>query len=893
MGSASAPPRTDNAGSASEPNANAMADNDGDKATAEAAASAPRRPVHERFEHHAARAPQAPAVRFGDEQLSYAQLDERAERVAALLSARGIGREDRVVVALPPSLHIAEAVLGILKAGAVYVPLDPGFPDERLRVILRDTVPALILTQAALTPRFAGSGFPSFAFDDARDSAELAAMPTRAARALIDPQQTVSIYYTSGTTGEPKGVMASHANLASYIGSACERYGFGPGDVGPALARFSFSISMFELLCPLSSGGCLLVLEREHVLDFGRLAETLRDVAFFHAGPSLLRGLLAYLRRHYPDLSVFAGVKHASSGGDMVPVEVLEGLREVFCNAEVFVIYGCSEISCMGCTYEAPREGPLTRSYVGHAFEGTVVRVLDDVGADAPVGEVGEVWFAGPGVVKGYLNRPELTRERFVERDGQRFYRTGDRGRFDAEGRLELVGRSDFQVKLGGIRIELGEIEHHLRRAPGVDNGVVAARALPNGDKELVAYVVPDASQQATSAGRERDIRNYLGEQLPDYMVPSVFVELAALPLNHNMKIDRRALPEPPAERLRPVAAPLVREPATPHERYLAELFSDALGLAQVGLDDNFFDLGGHSLLALGLIEAVDAKYGVSLSGLELLREPLEILARLCEQRSGTPASSARAAAQLSRPAEAPELFYFGQGDSLFGALHGAELAPAAHAVLLCAPPGHEYLRAHFVMQRLARRLAAGGVPVLRFDYFGCRDALGESQDATSQRWQQDIVAAHAELVRRTRAERVSALGVRLGGTLLTAVAEQLSLAHLVLWDPVDSGRDHLRELEEAHAVQVRASTPPGVRRALRDLLGTLRPAPARAPRELLGMSYSPHALDELAQLERRAAPGERIVRTEAEWMDLARLEDMLPDRGLSARLGAALLEDA
>lgn len=833
--------------------------------------------VHEMFELRASAAPAATAVRFKNERLSYGELNARANQLAHQLRRLGVGRASHVVVCVEPSFDIVVALLAIFKAGAVYVPLDPGYPPARIAAILEDTSPTLVVTSSALAEKLPFGSRATLELDTG--GTWLSELPAHNPGLQLEPERTATIFYTSGTTGTPKGVMASQANVTSYVGLAQARYGFGSTDIGPAIARFSFSISIFELLSPLVAGGTLLMLEREQVLDLHTLAEKLREVTFFHAGPSLLRSLLAYIKRHYDAPRAFAAVRHASSGGDMVPVDVLEALREVFPQAELFVIYGCSEISCMGCTYPVPRHGPLLKSYVGKPFAGVSVEVVNDELEPVASGVVGEVLFAGPGVVQGYLNRPELTSQRFIERHGSRFYKTGDRGRFSEEGWLELLGRSDFQVQLRGIRVELGEIEHHLRKAPGVSNGVVVAKQHADGDKALVAYVVADDAASGTVAARRTAIRDHLAQHLPDYMVPTTYVELAALPLNHNMKVDRRALPEPPQLAMRATNGPTLREPETATERQLAELWKASLRVERVGLDDNFFDLGGHSALALQLILEVDRQLGVTLSGLDVLRESLEMQAQLCDRRRGQAPPAARsAAAEPSR--EALELFHFGPENSLFGALHGAPGA-ADHAVLICSPLGHEYVRAHFILQRLARQLGAAGIPALRFDYFGCRDSLGESHEATCSRWQRDIIAACHELQQRTRATRITAVGVRLGATLLVHAASQLSLAKLVLWDPVRHGAEHHAELAELHGRYVRgASLLPFWRTCRR----------ADGGQELLGSTYSTVALRELAALNLEPLATDQrcrvqTVELDCAWRDLEHLEDMLPDVGISRAL--------
>ena len=800
----------------------------------------PERFLHQAFEARSAATPNAVALRHRDHQLSYADLNQAANQLAHHLIESGIGHDDRVVVCVEPGSEIAVALLAIWKAGAVYVPLDPGYPPARIRAILDDTRPARLLTRSHLIAKLGLDTGVCLALDAV--DAELKRRPTHNPGRAVDPQQTASVYYTSGTTGAPKGVMASQANLRAYIDLARERYGIDANEVMPAIARFSFSISMFELMSPLAAGGTLVVLDREHVLDLDRLARTLSEVTFFHAGPSLLKNLLAHIRQQHHDFSAFARVRHASSGGDMIAPEVLESLKQIFTRAEVFVIYGCSEISCMGCTYPVPRDPGVTRTYVGKPFDNMIVKLFDATLAPVPLGVVGEIHFAGAGVVKGYLNRPELTAEKFVHVDGQRFYRTGDMGRLNEDGWLEILGRNDFQINVRGMRIEIGEVEYNLRKAPGVRDAVVMAKPNAQGDKMLVAYLVADAHARAATGSAERlaGVRRHMTEQVPDYMVPAHYVELDALPLNHNMKVDRRALPEPVVGQVRMAGGALLRGPETPTERHLAALWKEQLNLTDVGLDDNLFGVGGQSLTAMQFIARVRAELGAELDGMEVLRESLEVLAAMCDQRLKR--APAKPALRSAAPpvTEAIELLHFGPGASLYGALHHPIGGTAERAVLVCAPLGQEHVRTHFVLNRLARHLAGAGVAVLRFDHAGCGDSLGDSRDASVARWTQDIVDARAELAQRTGARRVGAVGVRLGATLLCQAQEQIELTNLVLWDPVCDGRPYHDEQAALHQAYLRSTA---------HMRWWRRPAAPPGGVELLGTTYSTAALHELDQL--------------------------------------------
>jgi amino acid adenylation domain-containing protein len=872
--------------------------------------------VHQSFEAHCAAAPDAIAVRWREHSLSYAELNRRANQLAHHLAAQGVGANHPVIVCVEPGVEIAVALLAVLKAGAIYVPLDPAYPAARIRAILDDTNPKLVLSLSALIAKLGLGSSATFAFDTNADV--LDGLPGGNPNLPVDPAQTATIYYTSGTTGKPKGVMASQGNLRAYIRLAQERYAFTARDVMPAIARFSFSISMFELMSPLVAGGTLIVLDRDHVLDLDRLVRTLAEVTFFHAGPSLLKNVLAHIRKHYRNFRAFSGVRHASSGGDMIAPEILESLKEIFANAEVFVIYGCSEVSCMGCTYPVPRDATVTRTYVGRPFDNVVVRVLDTALNQVPAGIVGEIHFAGAGVVKGYLNRPELGAEKFVEIDGLRFYRTGDMGRLSDDGWLEILGRNDFQINVRGMRIELGEVEVNLRRAPGVRDGVVVAKLAASGDKALVAYFVADpaGAGRARAVDRIAAIRRHMVENLPDYMVPASYVELETLPLNHNMKVDRRALPEPELAHQRVAGDPRLRQPETPTEQQLAALWKRLLGVVQVGLDDNFFELGGQSLNAMEFIAAAKQALGADLDGMEVLRESLEVLAAMCDRRLGRlvadPAQRARAAATGERI----EIFHFGADRSLYGALHTPARDASGTAVLVCAPIGQEHVRTHFILNRLGRQLAAQGAPVLRFDYFGCSDSLGDSVDASCERWQRDIVDAYHELRHRSGGHRIVGVGARLGATLLVHAAQRVDLAGIVLWDPIGEGTQYYAEMAEMHRRYVRGTQHLRLGRSPRRLHGA---------EELLGTTYSSAALEQLRSLAlasklsacaqplkwlitsqpqdqlalfgsiARKHAGSRIEQLEFDchWHEVAQMAEVLPDVGISRALATMVREAA
>lgn len=566
-----------------------------------------REPVYRRFETLARAQPHAVAATFQGEQITYGELDARANRLAHYLVQQGIGPKVPVGVCVQPSIDVLVGMLAAFKAGGVYLPLDPTHPEALILTILDEAAPRLVLTQSKLKALTKPDQYSQFCFDT--DGGVLDGFPATApVLATSDDPLERGAYqlYTSGTTGKPKGVIASHGNLAHYVNVARQKYGFRESDVFCSLARYTFSISMFELVSPLCCGGSVRLLTRDEVLAPDQLAGILQTVTVVHAGPSLLGNLFRHLRTNSAAPQSFPQLRHASSGGDMVPPHILEEMKRVFANAEIYVIYGCTEISCMGCTYFAERGQKVTTSYVGKPFPDVAVRLLDSSRNVVPIGVVGEICFAGQGVVSGYVNRPELTAEKFIEVEGRRFYTTGDMGRLDSSGNLEILGRRDFQVQLRGIRVELAGIENTVRELGLATQCIVLLKKLDEQDVRLVAYVVNPQSKDLTS------FRRALAVHLPDYMLPQSLVTLEALPLTANGKVDRRKLQEMPIEQRS--AGTAGNGPRNAVERKIAGSFARILGVPEVGIDDDFFDLGGHSLLAVQLLADLENVLGFALS---------------------------------------------------------------------------------------------------------------------------------------------------------------------------------------------------------------------------------------------------------------------------------------
>jgi amino acid adenylation domain-containing protein len=580
------------------------------------------------FAAQARATPDAVALVHGERRLSYAELDGRAVRLARRLRALGVGAESRVGLLAGRSPEMVAALLAIWKAGGAFVPLDPGQPDARLAALLDDAFGDLdapvLVTEGALRERLAGLPLAgaSVVFLDEEDGEE--AEPGRAAPLPESrPGDLAYLIYTSGTTGGPKAVLVEHGSLAHTLRACREAFGFAATDRMPCLAPFSFDIFLFELLAPLLAGGTSVLFDLRPTLDAHALAAALGEMTLLHAVPPLMRQVVAAARRR-PDAA--HGLRRIFVGGDAVPADLLADLRQAFPAARVTVLYGPTEAAILATRLEvdgAPAPGEVPRPPIGRPFAGVAILVLDGDGNPVPPGTPGEVWIGGPGVARGYLHRPELTAERFVERDGRRWYRTGDRARRRPDGILDFLGRTDDQLKIRGFRIEPGEVEAALAAHPSVRESVVAA-----WEGELAAWVVFDPERQASPAA----LAAFLRERLPEPMVPTTWGLLSRLPLTRHGKVDRKALPAP----RRGVGSPQSAPPRTPAEKVLAGIWADLLGRGQVGADDDFFASGGHSLLALQAVSRIRDAFGVEIPVAALFETPTPAgLARRLEAWDG------------------------------------------------------------------------------------------------------------------------------------------------------------------------------------------------------------------------------------------------------------------
>ncbi|MFB7620915.1 amino acid adenylation domain-containing protein, partial [Kitasatospora sp. NPDC056181] len=631
--------------------------------------------VPQSFEVQAARTPDAVALVVDGTEVSYGELATRANRLAHYLVGQGVGPEAVVGICLPRGADTIAAILAVWKAGAAYLPIDPGQPADRIAHLLADSGADLVLRRAAAQPESviadpAEGGPRTIALDDPVVAAELAGQPDSSPELELLADGLAYVIYTSGSTGRPKGVGVTHGALANYVGSVPSRVGFG-GEGGryALLQAQATDLGNTVLFASLATGGELHILPEEAVTDPAAVAAYFAEhrIDFVKVVPSHLSALAA--------VAGPGGVVPAASlvlGGEAAPAALVEGLLEAAGERGVFNHYGPTEatigVATTRLTAESVASGVVP---VGRPVGNTRLFVLDGFLQPVAPGVAGELYVAGVQLARGYVGRAGLTAERFVAcpfggAEGGRMYRTGDRARWTADGSVVVLGRTDDQVKVRGFRIEPGEVEAVLAAHPGVAHAAVVAREDTPGDRRLVAYVVPtvEASDELPTA-----VREFAGSKLPEHMVPSAVMVLDALPLTGNGKLDRRALPAPDFA----AVAGAGRGPASVQEEILCAAFARALGLESVGVDDNFFTLGGHSLLAVSLVE-------------DLRRQGVSVSVRALFQ-SSTPAGLA-AASGAERVAVPPNLIPEGAHEITPGMLPLVDLDETEVARLVARIPG-------------------------------------------------------------------------------------------------------------------------------------------------------------------------------------------------------------
>ncbi len=573
--------------------------------------------AHELFEQQVARDPAAIALVFGQRQVAYGELNDRANRLAHHLRRRGVGPDVLVGVCLERSPEMVVALLAVWKAGGAYVPLDPAYPPERLSFMIADARTVLLLTEEKCRPLF--SALPAdrtFCLDSgwplvARESGEN--LPP-----VAGPTDLAYVMYTSGSTGQPKGAMILQRGLVNYLWWAIGAYAVEPGRSVPVHTSVAFDLTVTSLFTPLLAGGTVELLPE----DLG--AQNLLAALLGSGGRSLVKITPAHLELLNQQLTAeqAAGMSRAwVIGGENLLAESLRLWRGLVPPTRLINEYGPTE-TVVGCSiYEVqPGDADTGAVPIGRPIANTQLYVLDPDMRPVPPGVTGELYIGGAGVARGYLNRPELTAERFVPDPfggvpGACLFKTGDLAQYQADGTLHCLGRADNQVKIRGYRIELGEIEAALAAHPQVRSCVVLAREDEPGNKQLVGYLV----SRNGGVPAADDLRGFLKEKLPEYMVPAKFVCMDSLPLTPNGKFDRKALPPPPRE---VSSAGAGGTPRTKTETTVAAIWSELLGIDGIGIHDDYFDLGGDSIAAVRLLVRLHEAFGVDFQLAALFDRP-------------------------------------------------------------------------------------------------------------------------------------------------------------------------------------------------------------------------------------------------------------------------------
>ena len=546
------------------------------------------------IEEQVNRTPEGTAVIFEERRLTYAELNTKATLLARWLSLAGVTRESTVAVIAQRSVEMVVALLAILKAGGAYVPLDPDFPRQQLKLLLEDTGAAVVLTQAARRGALPDTSARVLVLDSEWSEVENSA--SAQAQDLIRPlpENAAYLIFTSGSTGQPKGVVNTHLGLCNRLWWMQKQYQLGAQDVVLQKTPYTFDVAVWEFFWPLLTGATLLISRPYGHRDPQYLVEVIAEqmVTTLHFVPSMLAAFL-----DQPGIGRCRSVRRVICSGEELSIDTQDRFLRRMPWAELHNLYGPTEAAIDVTSWRCCHQPGYRNVPIGRPISNIKIYILDQYRNPVPIGVDGELHIGGIGLARGYFNRPELTAEKFIPNpfaSGERLYRTGDRALYQSDGTIEYRGRLDFQVKLRGFRVEPGEVEFHLRCHSAVHDTVVVARERAGAEKRLVAYVVP---HPASDVG-PTDLRNWLKDCVPDYMIPAAFVMLDELPLCANGKIDRRRLPEPEASRRDGEYI----EPLSELERTIANIWSKVLRTDKVGVKDNFFSLGGHSLMATQVI---------------------------------------------------------------------------------------------------------------------------------------------------------------------------------------------------------------------------------------------------------------------------------------------------
>nr|WP_066382496.1 MULTISPECIES: amino acid adenylation domain-containing protein [unclassified Anabaena] len=573
--------------------------------------------LHNLFTAQVKRTPNAIAVTFEQQQLTYQELNARANQLAHYLQTLGVKPETLVGVCVERSVEMVVCLLGILKAGGAYVPIDPEYPQERIAYMLEDSQVNVLLTQEKLL-----SQIPQHQADTICVDAEwekISTQPNTNLDSGVTPDNLAYVIYTSGSTGKPKGAMNTHKGICNRLLWMQETYQINSTDSILQKTPFSFDVSVWEFFWTLLTGARLVIAKPGGHRDSNYLINLIiqEQITTLHFVPSMLQIFLASR-----GVEKCTSLKRVICSGEALPVDLQNRFFEYF-DCELHNLYGPTEAAIDVTFWQCQKDSNLTTVPIGCPIANTQIYILDANLQPVDVGEIGEIYIGGVGVARGYWNRPELTQEKFISNPfknsksaSERLYKTGDLARYLPDGNIEYVGRVDYQVKIRGYRIEIGEIENVLCLHPQVREAVILARADHNEEKQLVAYITYNSEKPTIN-----NLRDFLKTKLPDFMIPAAFVMLEALPLTPSGKVDRKVLPQPNISHF--IETNEFVAPRNAVEAELVKIWSDILSIPQIGVKDNFFSLGGNSLKALHLISKIEEHFHKEIPLATLLKNPV------------------------------------------------------------------------------------------------------------------------------------------------------------------------------------------------------------------------------------------------------------------------------
>lgn len=771
-------------------------------------------------------APESVVVRFEGAQLTYQELELRSDKLAVYLQQSGITLGVVVAISLPRSLELVIATLAVLKTGAAYLPIDHEYPEDRIAHMIRDSNAGYVISHSDLQRGFSETSATILLFDEKQVEINQLDENELVAPEGLNSDSTAYLIYTSGSTGRPKGVSVTHKNVVNFLCSMQSRPGLTENDRLVAVTTLSFDIAVLEIWLPLVCGATCILASREDAINGECLSQLLRTekATVMQATPVTWRMLISAGWRGNKDFK-------ALCGGEAMPPDLSDELR--LRTGELWNMYGPTETTVWSSCFQV--SGSESRIPIGKPIDNTCMYILNEQKQLVYPGAIGQLYIGGSGVSLGYLGREELTREKFIPNPFNAediIYATGDAARYRSDGNIECLSRLDNQVKVRGHRIELGEIEAQMNAHPAVKQALATVLSDPNGDQRIVACF--ETNEPASELMAE--LRDSLKKSLPLYMVPQNLLHLDKLPLTPNGKLDRKSEVISLSDDVDTTSS---FEPTqTRLEQAVAAIWADVLQLEAVPVNQTFFDLGGHSLLAMQVLSRIKKELRIKIDPVAMASSTIrELLVEFDDEVvEVTDTKDSHALTTM-------KTFYFSH-DELYARLHEPSKPRGARgAVLLCNSIFTEANNIAWAYHRLGSLLAAEGYYVLRFDYYGCGNSLGEDEDGTLERWQRDISSAAQKLVELSGFNKVSVVGFRYGATLAASLAASVagvSVDKFVLWEPVTDSRDYIRQFEDRYLNAI--NNPAGFQKNTLDdsaleILGFHYPEPMRRSLEKLELT--------------------------------------------------------